>query len=158
MSPETPVPFARTPWQVSGKQQKAVELHLAPVVRQVVAAQTPALGSELVAQDPEQHAALVLQADGVGPHVLVSDPESGGPAQQLLSCSPQLSTQLPEQPVFVQHILLLPHSWPPEHPHACGTPHESGTATPHWPLQRLVGVQHLLFDPHSWPLEQPPLH
>jgi hypothetical protein len=91
------------------------------------AAQTPA-PAELDAQNPEQHVALLLHADGVGEHVL---PESGGLMQQVLSCSPQLSTQLPEQPVFVQHMSLLPHSWPPEQLHVCRTPHESGAEPPH---------------------------
>jgi hypothetical protein len=121
-------------------------------------AHIPPAAEPLEAQAPEQHTALLVHPDDVGMQAVPSEPESGGPEQQELSCWPQLFTQLPEQPLTVQHVSLLVQTAPPEQLHAWGTPHESATETLHWFAQLLAGVQHLLLDPHSSPFGQPPEH
>lgn len=148
-----------TPWQVNGTQHdedfKAHELpsathelsHVPPVVVPVLA------------QAPEQQAALLLHDAAIGRQALPSEPASGVViVQQELSGCPQLSVQLPAQPVLVQQVFALVQVAPPEHPHDCAMPQESATETLHWFPQLLVGVQHAPFEPHSWPFEQPPVH
>jgi hypothetical protein len=160
MLPDGPLSGMITPpWQVVGKQQgdKAERVHFAPCGRHV-AAHTPSVDPELEAQNVEQHAAAVSHADAFGRHVLTSDPASTG-AQQALSCCPQLFTQLVvlEHPLIVQHVPVLVQTSPEGQLHACDTPQESATETPHAAPHMLVGVQHLPFA-HSWALPHPPVH
>ncbi len=112
-----------------------------------------------MAQASEQQAALSVHVVPGGAQEGPSSPESGGPVmQQVLSCSPQLFKQLPEQPVLVQQVLPLVQTAPPAQLQGWVTPHESATETLHWLPQLLVGAQHLPADVHSWPLAHSPLH
>jgi hypothetical protein len=156
MSPDTPLSGMMRLWQVVGKQQLEVDSHLTPDAAHVVA-QTP-VDAVLVAQNVEQHAAPVVHPEPFAVQVLTSAPASIA-AQQALSCCPQLFAQLAvlEHPLTVQHVPALVQTWPAGQLHACDTPQESATETPHAAPHMLVGVQHLP-PAHSWPLPHAPVH
>jgi hypothetical protein len=120
-----------TPWQVNGTQHDEDFRAQEPPSATHELSHVPPVAVPVLAHAPEQQAVLLLHDAAIGRHALPSEPASGTVVQQELSGCPQLSVQLPEQPVLVQQVLVLVQVAPPEHPHCCAMPQESATETLH---------------------------
>jgi hypothetical protein len=140
-------------------------LHARPWPSQL-AAQLPPRDPLFVAQAAVQHCALLVHGVPVPPQCPLSPggpvsggPESGGPVSgQQSGSGPQLSVQLPVQPVDTQQTSADVQTAPVAQEQGSGTPQLSATETLHAFPQRLVGVQHMLLVLHSSPAWQVPLH